>query len=179
VDCGVGAASGHNRRVSTQTPPTIEEPDGSTLPISVSDITVQTVKRAPRLARFAVTLALLGCLVGMGWALSMHQETKGPDDIAIERLTPTPGAETVPGQTPIVIDMAFGYDIALNIDGKPVPVEQLIEVESLGQFTFSPGPNKFTERFTNGQHVAQLIYWPKIGTREKDGQIYQWTFAVV
>ncbi len=137
------------------------------------------VKKAPWWARLAVILALLGCLVGMGWALTMHQEVKGPEDIAIEKLTPPPGSETVPGQTPIIVDMAFGYDIVLMIDGKVVPKEQIDEIDSLGQFTFAPGPGRFTERFTNGQHIAQVIYWPKTGDKDRDSLIYQWAFGVV
>ncbi len=163
----------------SQTPPIVDEPNAESLPAVAIPEQGESVQRAPLWARFAVTMALMGCLVGMGWALSMHQETKGPEDIAIEKLTPPPGAETVPGQTPVIIDMAFGYDIALTIDGKLVPKDQLIEVDALGQFTFAPGPGKFTERFTNGEHLAQLTFWPKTGDRVRDGQFYQWTFAVV
>jgi hypothetical protein len=164
--------------VSQQTPPSLDEPDSDLL-VPIADIPAPPAqtKRAPLLARFAVTMALMGCLVGMGWALSMHEETKGPDDIAIEKLTPPPGAETVPGQTPIIIDMAFGYDIVLSIDGRIIPKSEIVEVESLGQFTFSQ--KSYEERLVNGVHVAQLVYWPKAGDQQRDGQLYQWSFSVV
>ena len=138
-----------------------------------------TSKRAPRWVRFFVTLAAVGCVIGMGWALTLHQEEQGPSDVAIELLTPPPGSEAVPGQTPVIVDLAYGYNLELTIDNASVPFQQVIEVESLGQFTFSPGPGKFTERFTNGQHIAQIVYWPKTGDRIKDGSVYQWTFNVV
>lgn len=143
------------------------------------DTSVAAFKPAPRLVRLAVLLAALGCLVGMGWALTLHQEAKAPDDIAIERVTPPPASEAVPGQTPVIIDLAFGFNLELAIDGEPVPPAQIVEVESLGQFTFAPGPGKFTERFTNGQHIAQIVYWPKTGDRTTGASIYQWTFRVV
>jgi hypothetical protein len=136
-------------------------------------------RRASRWVRLLVTLAAVGCVIGMGWALTLHQEEPGPTDVAIERLTPPPGSEAVPGQTPVIVDLAYGFNVELTIDEAPVPAEQVIEVESLGQFTFSPGPDKFTERFTNGQHIAQIVYWPKTGDRIKDGSVYQWTFNVV
>ncbi len=137
------------------------------------------VQRAPRWVRLLVTLAAVGCVIGMFWALTLNEEEEGPTDVAIERLTPPPGSAAVPGQTPVIIDLAYGFNVELMIDDAPVPSEELIEVESLGQFTFSPGPDKFTERFTNGQHIAQIVYWPKTGDRIKDGEVYQWTFNVV
>ncbi len=136
-------------------------------------------KPTPRWARFAVILAAIGCVVGMGWTLTLHEDPPAPDDIAIEQVTPPAASEAVPGQTPVIVDLAFGFSMELSIDGVRVPQEQIVEVDSLGQFTFSPGPGKFTERFTNGKHIAQIVYWPKVGSRTTDASVYQWQFNVV
>jgi hypothetical protein len=136
-------------------------------------------RRAPRIVRFAVTMALVGCLVGIGWSCTLHQSEKGPADVVIERLTPPPAAQTVPGQTPVVIDLAFGYTLELTINGRVVPASQLDEESATALFTFTPGPGKFTERFENGPHIAQIVYWPKEGTKADNADVYQWTFTVV
>jgi hypothetical protein len=136
-------------------------------------------KRAPVVVRLAVTLALLGCLAGMAWAFSLAEEAPQPGDAAIERLTPPPASEAVPGQTPVIVDMAFNYAVKLTIDGTPIPAEQLLEEPATAVFTFTPGPGKFTERFTNGQHIAQIVYWPKDGSETDNAEVYQWAFNVV
>ncbi len=146
------------------------------LPVSANGMPIPQVQRAPGLVRFAVTMALVGCVVGMGWALSMHQDTKGPEDAVIEQLTPAPGSETVPGQTPIIIDLAFGYDVEITIDDKLVPRDKVTEVESLGQFKVDTDPSN---PLTNAPHVVQIVYWPKIGDRTRDAQVYEWRFKVV
>jgi hypothetical protein len=146
------------------------------LPVSANGMPIPQTKRAPRAVRFAVTMALVGCVIGMGWALSMHQDTKGPEDAIIERLTPGPGSETVPGQTPIIVDLAFGYDVDITLDGKAVPKDQVTEVEALGQFQIKTDPSN---PLTNALHIVQIVYWPKIGDKVKDAQVYQWSFKVV
>jgi hypothetical protein len=136
-------------------------------------------RQTSRLVRFAVTLALLGCLAGMAWAFSLAQPPEQPEDAAIERLTPPPGSAAVPGQTPVIIDLAYDYAVTLTIDGVPVPTGQLVEEPATAVFTFTPGPGKLTERFTNGQHIAQIVYWPKSGSETEDAEVYQWAFNVV
>jgi hypothetical protein len=134
------------------------------------------IKRAPWYARFAITMALFGCLAGMAWAVSMNQEPAQPKDKNLERVTPPAASEAVPAQTPVIVDVVFGFDADLTIDGVPIKRRYVKERVSLGEFVYTPGPGKPFERFENGLHTAQVIYWPKSGTKEKDGVIYQWTF---
>ncbi len=137
------------------------------------------IKRAPLLARFAVTMALLGCLVGMGWAFTLNQTEKQPDDVSLEEVRPPAGSKAVPGQTPVSVNLAYGFDAVLIIDGQQLARKHLVERVAEGLFTFTPGPGKPYERFENGLHTAQVIYWPKTGNQEQNGSFYQWTFYVV
>jgi hypothetical protein len=138
-----------------------------------------TYKRAPLLARFAVTMALLGCLVGMGYAFTLNKSEEGPEDVVIEKLTPLPGSETVPAQTPIIVDLEYGYDVEITVDGRPLPIGEIDEREQLAEFVYTPGEGKLFPRFENGKHVVQIIYWPKLGDKERDSEFYQWTFGSV
>jgi hypothetical protein len=159
----------------------IESTDAPVSTDTTTDTTTETLveRRAPRIARFAVAMALAGCLVGAGWSCTLHQSEQGPSDVVIERLTPPPAAQTVPGQTPVVIDLAYGYTMELTINGKPVPASQISEEPSTAVFSFTPGPGKFTDRFENGPHIAQIVYWPKEGSKAENAELYQWTFTVV
>jgi hypothetical protein len=138
------------------------------------------VRRAPKLARFAVTMALLGCLVGMGWAFTLNQEEPQPDGTSLEEVRPPAGSKAVPGQTPVSVDLAYGFDAILSIDGVTIDRSEIVERESDGVFTFTPKETSpYFGRMENGLHSAEVIYWPKTGTREADAEIFQWTFNVV
>jgi hypothetical protein len=145
-------------------------------PVSRNGLPIGQAPKASKLVRLAVTMALVGCVIGMGFALSLHQETKGPADEAIERLTPTAGAETVPGQTPIIVDLAYGYDCDITLDGIEIPKRDVIEDVALAQFKLKTNPSA---PLTNSLHVMQIVYWPKIGDKKRDAQFFQWSFKVV
>jgi hypothetical protein len=137
------------------------------------------VKRAPWYVRFAVVMALFGCLAGMAWAFSLNQDEKQPDGKVLEVVSPPAGSKAVPGQSPVSADLIYGYEAELMIDGKPIEQKFIVERAALGQFTFTPGVGKPYERFENGPHVASVVYWPKVGSKVKDGVYFEWNFTVV
>ncbi len=151
-----------------------QEIEPNALPSGDPDATTGVTKRAPKIARLAVTLALLGCLVGMGWAFTLNKEEPQPDGTSLEEVRPPAGSKAVPGQTPVSVNLAYGFDAFLSIDGLPVDRSLVVERAAEGVFTYNP-----KENFKNGLHTAEVVYWPKTGTRQQDGEIFQWTFYVV
>ena len=130
-----------------------------------------------RMVRFAVMLAVIGCFVGMGWAFTLNKTPEIPLRTDVEGVEPAFGAAAVPGQTPVKVDLVFGYTGEISIDQNPLPKDEVQYEKAQAILSFSPGPGKSVSRFTNGIHVAQVVYWPL--ANPTDRKVFQWSFTVV
>jgi hypothetical protein len=139
----------------------------------------RAAERAPLPARIAIGLLVVGCLVGVTWGFgSAKNQTAGQLPKSIEAVSPVDNALTVPGQSTISVDMKFGFDAALVIDGVEIPRDQTVYDAGTAVLRFTPGPEKDLKLLPGGVRRVMVIYWPLSGTQEANGQIYQWTFTV-
>jgi hypothetical protein len=171
--CANPAASGENAGVS----PTIRRPQWSLL--------------------FA-SLAIAGCLVAIGIAVS--GSVTGRDSLnlpaVIEQIDPLPAAVRVPAQTSVFVDLEVGYEGVLVIDGlelETVNLDSLKDPNKPGQqitlppttvyepgnatLTFNPSDDASITGFTQGEHRVKVIYW-KILEGRGSARSYTWTFNV-
>jgi hypothetical protein len=139
----------------------------------------RAAERAPLLARIAIGLLVVGCLVGVTWGFgSAKNQTPGQLPTSIEAVSPVDNALTVPGQSTISVDLKFGYDADLIIDGVEIPRDQTVYDKATAVVRFTPGPGKDLKLLPGGIRRVMVIYWPLTGTRDANGQSYQWTFTV-
>jgi hypothetical protein len=95
----------------------------------------------------------------------------------VEKVEPTPGGLMRP-TSDISIDLSDGYIGRLTIDGINIPDDEIIFVKSLGQLTFKPGKAKSFDKFQEGPHVAQIIFWKSDESESINPQSYSWDFRV-
>jgi hypothetical protein len=101
----------------------------------------------------------------------------------LESVTPLPGAVAVPGQSAISVDLAFDQEGVILINGREIPLDQMQPSEpATGVITFLPGSadgeDKDFTRLPGGVVNLETIFWPRIGSREADGQSYRWSITV-
>ena len=119
---------------------------------------------------------------------------------AIEDLSPVENALQAFQQEQIVVDLQFGYDAVLVVDGIELPTERIGEFSGdltpdvAGRqvstpptavfdpgnaiITFRPTDGALIESFDAGLHRAQVIYWKPQEGRE-NAKSYRWSFEVV
>lgn len=150
---------------------------------------------------------LVACLVIAGgvaliaWGLSSALTgTDGIDRPAeIEDISPVENALQVLQQGNVMVDLQFGYDAVLVIDGIELENFRLGEVRDdiepgqqqttdpttavfdpgNARISFQPSPGAPIEQFTEGRHDAQVIYWLIEEGRENGTQSYRWSFDVI
>lgn len=136
-------------------------------------------ERAPLPARIAIGLLVLGCLVGVTWGFgSAKNQTEGQLPSVIESVSPVNNALTVPSQSTITVDLKFGYDADLVIDGVEIARDQTKYDKATAVLRFTPGLDKDMKELAGGVRRVMVIYWPLDGTRETNGLTYNWTFTV-
>ncbi len=150
----------------------------------------------------AACLVIAGGLVAIGWGVS--SAITGSDGIdrpdAIEDLAPVENAQQAFQQEQIMVDLQFGYDAVLVVDGIELPTERI------GQFsgdlspanagaqvsapptavfdpgnsiiTFRPSDKALIESYSEGRHAVQVIFWKTDEGRE-NARSYRWSFDVV
>lgn len=143
------------------------------------------------------SLAIAGGLVLIIWgfltAVTGDDGVDRPD--AIENLTPVENAIQVLQQESVVVDLEFGWEARLTIDGIDIPTTTIgeIEVEPGDQLelpptaifdpgnaiiSFQPVEGAVIESFSAGLHQVRLVYW-----RTEDGpetaRSYVWSFNAV
>lgn len=139
------------------------------------DTNDRRLRRTTILRRLLLSAAVGGCLFGIGLAFSLHEEDRPPLGCAgVESLSPAVNAKAVVGQTPIVVDLPFGWTGQLSINGQAVTTS--IE-PAQAILTFTPGSGNEIGRLTNGQNFASVTYWPRANEEAK--QTCNWSFFVV
>jgi hypothetical protein len=112
--------------------------------------------------RVAIVIGTLAVVVSLGIVLLKNSDTDTRRErifpTAVETVSPRPG-ELVRLQDTITADLRDGLVGVLEIDGIPIPDDQLEIVGPLSQISFRPGPGKEFSRFEPGEHTATVRYW--------------------
>lgn len=153
--------------------------------------------RRPDWGLLIASLVIAGGVVLIVWGFVTART--GDDGIdrpdAIENVTPVENAVQVLQQEQVRVDLQFGYEAVLVIDGEELPTTALSEIgaepgaqvelpptaifdAANGVIFFVPAEGALVESFSEGRHEAQVIYWKAEDGRES-ARRYRWTFTVV
>lgn len=94
----------------------------------------------------------------------------------IESVFPLPG-DSVIRQTTVELDLEFGYEAEIFVDGFRLPGPEVIFVEATGMYRWAPSAaGVYLNEWTPGEHTVDVIWHRVVGTAGT-GQ-YTWTFRV-
>lgn len=149
-------------------------------------------------ACLVIAAGLVAIAWGVGSAITGSDGIDRPD--AIEDLSPVENAQQVFQQEQIMVDLPFGYDAVLVVDGIELPTARLgefagdlspdnagVQVSAPPTAVFDPGNSIITFRpsddaliqsYSEGRHSVQVIYW-KIDEGRENARSYRWSFDVV
>lgn len=154
--------------------------------------------RRPQTSLLVASLIIAVCVVGMGVAVSMSVTGKARLGLpaTVEEIDPVRDATQVPAQTQVFVDLKAGYTGVLVIDGlelETVDLDKLRDPQNPGRqvtvppvttyeagnatLTFRPSEDAPIKKFTEGQHVVQVIFW-KVTENRGSARSYSWTFNV-
>lgn len=182
------------------------EPDGDDAagagaddPVGASD--GPTPRRRPDwgmiIACFVIACGLFAIIWGVTSAITGTDGIDRPD--AIEDLSPVENAQQVVQREQVVVDLQFGYEAALVIDGielETTPIGQFdVDPDDAGRqvefpptaifdpgnsrIEFRPSDDAVIESFSEGRHMVQVIYWRIEDGRDEGAESYRWSFDVV
>jgi hypothetical protein len=123
-------------------------------------------------ALFAVALTGIAIAIGNGRTSPTAQADRSE---AIDALVPNEGADVL-RQSTVGIDLADGYLARLAVNGVTIPDDQLTGDRGLGQFLFTPGPDRALETLSGGQNCVIATYWRAAEGPER-GQTVRWCFS--
>lgn len=110
--------------------------------------------------RYRVVLSILGLLLGalvVGAVIlaPSGDVTSLPD--AVARFSPADGA-IVQRQTALVVDLRPGFALTLEVDGLPIPMDDIETTEATGRYVFRPGAGKAITEWVPGFHVVEITF---------------------
>lgn len=150
------------------------------------------------IACLVIAGGLVAIVWGVGSAITGSDGIDRPD--AIEDLSPVENAQQAFQQEQIMVDLQFGYDAVLIVDGIELPTARIGEFtgdlspENAGTqvsapptavfdpgnsiITFRPSDEALIQSYSAGRHSAQIVFWKTEEGREK-ARSYGWSFDVV
>ncbi len=173
---------------------------GATEPGHVAgDSVEERVKRRKRwdrgllIASFVIAAGTVLIVWGFFTAITGDEGVERPEQI--ESISPVENAVQVLQQEGVAVDLVFGYEAVLVIDGielvttntgrlEAEPGQQL-EFPATAIFdpgnsviSFTPSEDAAITEWTEGRHQARVLYW-RIEEGRDSAQSYTWTFDVV
>jgi hypothetical protein len=130
-------------------------------------------------ALFGVVV-LIAIAIGSADTSNLQADQDQPKEV--RNVTP-PAASIVPPNTSIVVDLRDDLTGDLTVcaptpnDCTPVPLDQTTVVNSLGQITFKPGPDKDITEFPAGPVSVRIDYHLQ-GSPVADTGNFTWSFTV-
>lgn len=119
-------------------------------------------------------LALAAALLAIAIAVYRGNPSSTDLPVAIQSVLPVPGSNVL-SQTDVTVDLAVGYTADLEINGVPIPEEQLFRVEALNQLSYEPREGKIVPRLLPDQNCVRVFYW-LIAQGPDDRATYTWCF---
>lgn len=148
-------------------------------------------------ACFVIAAGIMLIAWGLASALTGTDGVDRPPEI--EEVSPVENAIQVLQQGNVMVDLQFGYEAVLVIDGIELETSRLGEVDDdvepgeqqttdpttavfdpgNARISFTPIDGAPIEEFTEGRHTAQVIYWELEEARENGSRSYRWSFDVI
>lgn len=126
--------------------------------------------------RFIVVGALAFAAIMFAIAILVYLGNPRSTDLPVAIQAVSPVAQSnVLAQSDVVVDLAVGYTGTIDINGVPIPAEEINEASALNQFRFQPGEGKVIERLFPDQNCVRVTYW-QIAIGPADSQTYSWCF---
>jgi len=166
--------------------------------VAGADIDVVKRRPVPRrdkglfIASFVIACGMMLIIWGFFTAITGTEGVERPD--AIEDVSPVENAVQVLQQDRVVVDLQFGYQAELIIDGIRLTTTSIGQLEAApGQqlefpataifdpgnaiISFQPSDDAAITEFTQGRHEARVEFWrtEDPGNRKS----YNWSFVVV
>lgn len=157
---------------------------------------------SPKKRRFDRGLLVASLVISAGVALivwglfSAITGDEGVDrPVEIESVEPVENAVQVLQQERIAVDLEFGYEAVLIIDGVELETTDVSKIPTEpGQqrtlpetaiydsgnavISFTPVEGAAVDQLTEGRHSAKVIYWKTVEGRD-NARSYSWSFVVV
>ena len=124
---------------------------------------------------YLLLAAALAAVVVVAVLFSPDGEESGLPD-PLEAVFPLPG-DAVVRQTVVEVELPVGYRIDLFVDDEQVPPDEIGFTPSTGRWTWQPGPDRWMERWTTGDHTVR-VEWDRVEGGRPDPGEYEWTFRV-
>lgn len=135
---------------------------------------------------FATALLVLGFQESQDPGTELRQSRPAP----VLLVFPVEGAASL-RQEPIGAQLADDFTGELEVDGRPIPVDQLKRpdpiqgdnspaakgLSGLNQVSFTPGPGQDIDSLAPGAHTVRLLFWRKVGEGREQAQPYSWGFT--
>ena len=148
------------------------------------------VTRRRVVSSLALSVAAALLVIGFQESQDGGPEVRLTRPTPVLRVFPTEGATSL-RQEPIGAQLADEYTGEIEVDGRPIPVDQTERpvvatgddtaaprgLSGLNQVSFTPGPGKDITSLRPGAHTARLLYWRKIGETRSQALAYSWTFT--
>lgn len=119
-------------------------------------------------------LAIAAALFGTAIVVYLGNPRTTDLPVAIQEVSPA-AQSTVLLQSDVVVDLAAGYTAEIDINGVPIPEDEINEVLALNQLRFSPGAGQTLERLFTEQNCVRVNYW-LIVQGPQSVQTYTWCF---
>ena len=147
-----------------------------------------TRRRVVSSLALAVAAALL--VVGLQESQDGGVELRRSRPASVLRVFPTEGSSSL-RQEPIGAQLADEYTGELEVDGRPIPLDQLQRPEpsagdnapaargltGLNQVSFTPGPGKDIVSLEPGRHTARILFWRRADQTRAQAAAYPWEFT--
>ena len=119
--------------------------------------------------------ALAIAVVSLGIAFTPEGEmTEIP--APIESVVPTPGSSVI-RQTSVEIDLEFGHEATIFVDGFALPENELVHVDATGVYRWAPSPaSNVMAEWEPGEHAVR-VEWVRIVDSPISGT-FEWSFRV-
>jgi len=123
----------------------------------------------------AALMGVAAILLALVLADTDDNDVSVTGNAAVDELIPPRNAQVL-SQENVGIDLAFGYDARLTVNGVEIPREQIRHLPNINRFTFRPDQGKVVESLRAEQNCAQVSYWrQEVGPSDAD--TISWCFT--
>lgn len=144
-------------------------------------------------ASFVIAAGLTLIVWGFFTAITGDEGIERP--LAIESVSPVENAVQVLQQERVAVDLEFGYEAVLILDGIELETTNIGELEAQpgeqialpptaifdpgnAVISFIPNDNAAITELTQGRHTARVVYW-RLDEGRENAKSYNWSFVVV
>ncbi len=144
-------------------------------------------------ASFVIAAGLALIVWGFFTAITGDEGVERP--LAIESVSPVENAVQVLQQERVAVNLEFGYEAVLILDGIELETTNIGQLEAQpgeqialpptaifdpgnAVISFIPNENAAITELTQGRHTARVVYW-RLDEGRENAKSYNWSFVVV